>query len=681
MKIIKDSKAKSIKKLLCAMCVSLAPSVTLAQGITDISLEDALNTVVTTSGRKAENAFKTSAATYVVDSEDIRRSGATTVPELLRMVPGVQVAQLSSNTWGVGFRDGPSPDASSALVMIDGRSIVDQRFLGVAWEVEHVAIDNIERIEVTRGPGGTLWGSNAISGVVNIITKASSSVQGMYASTTGASDGAVTGFVRYGGKADNTSYQIYASSHRNDNGDRADGSPRRDAASGLLTGFKAETELNSQDKVVLSGDFGLTSNNTDGQTRGQSPGRNSFTEPGAVELVKERDQTVAGNVTAHYTHTISPTSEFNLQGYLDQIDRDDSEKVHKGNTEDIEFTHRFSPLEDHDVVWGASARGYQDLHAAYAGQFGKIGEHGKNSFTLFSGFVQDEITIVKDTFNLIVGSKVERYSPVDHLQFEPSARLLWTPSSDTTIWTAVSKLDRNPQMEVKIADNSEFNLDLGDGLVTDIRKVGTNDFKAVETITEELGIRHKIDEKSAIDVAGFHGIRTNYQSVDYKGDPFIGSSEYYSDGSSHLVVPFSQTNSNSAEYAGGELAGEYLPTSWWKVKGSYSYLWWNIWHRKETADVIFINHDEDIYNHFFEVRSLIDLPNDMDFDTTWRYANGVRGNTRAQSFNDVDVRLAWRPAKDWELAVVGQNLLHEHHVEDGDYQVARRVLGKLNFTF
>ena len=397
---------------------------------------------VTSVSKKEQNLAKTGAAIFVITQEDIRRSGATNIPDLLRMVPGVDVARIDNNRWAVSIRGFNNPYANKVLVLVDGRSVYNPSFSGVFWDMLDVPLEDIERIEVIRGPGGTVWGANAVNGVINIITKRADATRGTLISAGAGSQDYGNGLMQYGGAAGQTgSYRIFA--HYFDVGDSVfpGGQQAADGWQSGHAGFRSDWNLSPRDKLTVQGDFLQTAESQTISTLLSSA------LPQA-EIITDPIQATSANALARWTHTLAGGSEMSLQVYEDYSRHLEENFLNVQKTLDIDFEHHIALGTRNDVVWGLGARVINsDYGVGYAFSIAP-----NRMDHLLSGFLQDEFKIT-NSLSLTLGSKIEQNS-FTGLEYEPSAQLVWSPTPKQTVWASVARAIRQPSaVDVALLDN------------------------------------------------------------------------------------------------------------------------------------------------------------------------------------------------------------------------------------
>src|SRR6266576_170012 len=398
------------------------------ENLKKVSLEELGQIEVTTASKVPVKATRTPAAIYVITQEDIRRSGATSIPEALRMAPGVEVARVDSNTWSLGVRGFESTLSRSVLVLIDGRSVYTPLFAGVYWQVQDTLLEDIDRIEVIRGPGGTIWGANAVNGVINISTKRATETQGLLATAGGGSEEKGFGGLRYGGKVgENFSYRVYGQGFRRDGQFTPHVSDFDDWQKGQ-GGFRTDWDLSRQDNLTIQGDAYQG-------TIGQRALVSSFTAP--FSTVVEDAAGVSGmNLLGRWRRSLSETSNLALQVYYDRTFRREATFQERRNTVDLDFQHRFKPASHQELIWGL---GYRYTKGDTESLPTVIISPRDNTDNIFSAFAQDEVLFLDDRLRLTVGSKFE-HNDYSGFEFQPSGRILWNPAEHHSLWAAISRV-------------------------------------------------------------------------------------------------------------------------------------------------------------------------------------------------------------------------------------------------
>ena len=675
------SKSPIVFVALCLAVALFGPdgAVSPAQSQTDdlshYSIEELVHLNVTSVSKKAEKASEVAAALSVITGEDIRRSGATCVPEALRLAPGVQVARISSNRWAITIRGLNGALASNLLVLIDGRNVYTPLFSGVWWDTQDVMLEDIDRIEVIRGPGATLWGSNAVNGVINIFTKHTKDSQGLLMSGGAGSEERAFGNARFGGKVgEDASYRGYVKYFNRDDFRRLEGGSGDDAWDGFQTGLRTDAKMSEQNSVTLQGDA----------YRLNEDRAADFDPIFQPFIAGDYDTDVAeqgGNVLGRWTHTMSQTSDMQMQAYFDYVDREDGVISHTLATTDLDFQHRFSPLQSHDFLWGLNYRHYEDDVDGTANVSLDPESSGKD---LYAAFVQDEITLTDDV-KFVMGSKFED-NDYTGFEIQPNFRLAFTPTESTTLWAAISRAVRIPSRGEN--DSRNFNTVYGqtpEGLPMLVYGFGSDEVESVNLWAYEAGIRSIISEQVSIDVAAFYNVYSDFSSVEL-GEPYLEGVPP----PPHVTIPVTSANRMSVDTAGGEVALELRPAEAWRLVSSYSMMTVDQDEEDSTDPGFYTNAEGESMRNQFLVRSLLNLSHGIELDSALRYVDHLRvsGGFRIPAYTELDVRLGWHATKSLEIAVVGQNLLNDDHLEwaaptfgQPIIEVERGLYGKLTWKW
>jgi iron complex outermembrane receptor protein len=655
----------------------MAPVLMGAQGareLTELSLEELMNVEVTTVSKKPERRVDAADAIYVLTGEDIRRSGVRTIPDALRLVPGVQVAQVDSSTWAIGIRGFASPLSRSVLVLVDGRSVYNPLFAGTYWEIQDTFLEDIDRIEVIRGPGGTLWGANAFNGVINIITKNAEQTQGGIAIVRGGTEEQGFGAARYGGSiGDNLHYRAYAKAFNRDGGDPSGGSEYDDW---WMTrgGFRADWLPQRQDRFTLQGDL----------YQGQLG--NSLTvfeyEAPFSRVVKGDTDVSGGNLLGRWTRALSPTSDAALQLYYDNTFRRDLNFTEERNTFDIEWQHRFVPLRLHEIVWGLNYRVTADNTAGPETVRFFPREETDN---LFGFFFEDEIEIIRDRLHVTVGSKFE-HNDYSGLEVQPSARLLWMPADTHTFWASIGRAVRAPSRldnDISLTeqplnrDPSQPGQCLPPGEPCLFpRIVGRSGFDSEKIIAYQVGHRMQLIERVSLDSVVFYH--------DYDDLMSVGVGATFSEDTPpppHAVLELPIGNKLHGFSYGFEMAADVFAADGWRVFSGYSFLHINVERDVSEIELTRANSEGSSPQHQAFLRSQLDLPWDVSFDANARYVDSLP-RLSSRSYFTFDLRLEVPVTRSLHLSLVGQNLWDSHHREfAGGTQVERSGYAQLRYVW
>lgn len=427
-------RSRAALALLVAAC--MASSVRAQDAATlDMGLEDLLKADVQTASRKSQLLRDVPAAAYVITRDDIERSGATSIPEVLRLAPGVQVAQLANNRWAVTARGYNGRFANKLQVLIDGRSIYAPVFGGVMWELEETLLDDVARIEVLRGPAASLWGANAVNGVINIITRHARDTQGTQATLGAGTQERAFGSLRHGFRAGDDGYaRIWAKGFYRDSSQALDGSDGHDFWHQAQIGGRGDWTFDNRRRLTLSASWFEN-------RRGEMMALPDLNSPYGQSVVTANDPSFGGFVLARHEWMLDSGAEAVLQGYVHRSDFTLADSVRDSRTTyDIDFQHRLAPWPDHDLMWGVGMR--YSVDTVPPGGFASI-TPATGGFRLVNVFLQDEVTLVPDTLRATLGTRLERNSYTG-AEPQPNVRLIWTPNAQQSLWAAVSRAVRMP---------------------------------------------------------------------------------------------------------------------------------------------------------------------------------------------------------------------------------------------
>ncbi len=579
--------------------------------------------------RRPERLSLAPSAIDVITSEEIRRSGVTNLPDALRLAAGLHVAQIDGHTWAVSARGFNTSAGNKMQVLMDGRSLYTPLFSGVFWDVQQTFLPDVEQIEVVPGPGGTLWGANAVNGVINIRSKSAKDTQGFLLYGGAGNQERGFGGLRYGGKVGNTFYRAYVMHRsRDDLTFENTGLDSKDDFTNSQAGARIDSQLSPDDLLTLQGDI---------YTGG-------FGQFGASEA-----EVAGGNVIARWTRDLRDDGNLILQAYYDRTHRLLPGVFEEDrNTYDVELQHRLKLGTTHDIVWGLNYRASEDRVGNLGPSLAFLPEH--ETVHLAGGYIQDDIHLIPNRLTVTLGSKFEHNS-FSGFEVQPTARFALIPGHLQTIWGAISRAVRTPTRidQDLFAPNPRFLP--ATGLRT------TNDFDSEKLIAYELGYRIRPVGNLSIDLALFYNDYDDVRSVepgDSAGDPLV------------------LENRNVASAYGAELKVKWQPTRWWELDLGYKAMSVNIHRGPGGRDVNNGSGEGNDPNHMFVLRSSMDLPGNVELDVFLRYVDRLP-QPQTPAYLTADVRLGWTPREGLELAIVGRNLLDDNHPEFRGAAVSREV--------
>ncbi len=607
----------------------------------ELSPEQLFGATVISVSKTAERLIDAPAAIYVLTNEEIMRSGATSVPEALREVPGVQVAQVNATGWAVSVRGFNSGLADKLLVLIDGREIYDPLFSGVYWDVQNLMLEDIDRIEVVRGPGASLYGANAVNGVINIITKKSSETQGNLLSVTaGSGDHAIVG-ERYGGTlGDNGSYRIYGKYT-----DLADGQTQsgRDAHDGQMDqrgGFRADwTSPSSHDDFTFQGDVFRS---TDGDLRGVP----TFTTPFST-VVPEDIMAAGADMQGRWNHSFADDSRLTLQSYVDYDVRNQVILGDARTSFDFDAQYELPQKDIHKIIVGG---GYRYSHDQLtASPYATFTSTGQNT-NLISSFVQDKITLDPNNWFLTLGTKLER-NDYTGFEIQPNARLQWLPDETQSVWASIARALRTPSRLEEALTINEGVLSLG-GFPAELRLVPNTGFESEKLVAFEVGYRKQFTPEITLDATAYYNdysqLATDSFLTPHLTPPFL--------------FPFTNTNATSGQTRGLEIAPDWRVRPDLDLGLAYSLLDMRL-HGPNSGQAI--NSEiagKEVPTQQLNLRARWNVTQNLTFDPTLYYTGAQRA-LGVPEYWLLNTRLGWKIVDGLQVSLVGQDLLHGSHRE------------------
>jgi len=600
-----------------------------------LSLEELLNLEVTSISMRPEKLIEAPSAIQVITGEDIYRSCATRLPEALRLASNLQIAQTNSHDWAVtarGFNGLPSAGgilANKLLVMIDGRSVYNPLFGGVYWDVQNTLLHDLDRIEVVSGPGGTLWGANAVNGVINVVSKSAKETQGVYASgATGSLINDVSG-IRIGGRSKRDPdlyFRVYGQHYDQKS---VWSTFRRDAKDNWnmgQAGFRMDYYPSRKNTFTLQGDAYRGEANPDTVTR--------F----AI--------TSGQNVLARFVRSFSDSSDLKIQVYYDRTWRTTPTSTQKFfyslYTYDLDIQHRFPIKRRQSLLYGGGIRFQQDRTARTFLPLSR-------DMPLFTLFVQDEITLLPEKLRLTLGSKF-LHNVYTGFEYQPCARLGFSWNRDNTLWSSVSRAVRTP---------SRLDVDI---ILTDVK------FRSEKVIAYELGYKAKVVDRTTLSFATFFNDYFDVRSLDSSYDP-----------KPRIIF----ANSQRAQSWGFEFNGTCQVTDKWRIRGGYTYFERSLWTVNRAALPVSADLESLDPKQVVMVQSIANLGRYYTFDLVGRYVDQLPAGVIVKSvpaYVTFDVRLAFN-WKLFEFSLAGQNLLEYEHTEVGNTNLPRTVYARVRCQF
>jgi len=636
--------------------------------LTQVSIENLMNVEVTSVSKKEQKLSQVATAIFVITAEDIRRSGATNIPDLLRMVPGLNVAQINSNTWAISARGFNFQFASKLLVLIDGRAVYTPLFGGVNWDTQDVPLEDIQRIEVIRGPGGAVWGANAVNGVVNIITKKAADTPGVLVTSGGGTQALEFGTLQYGGKiAGSTSYRIFTRYQNNNHLTDLSGQDGEDGWHVLHGGFRADTNLSRRDTLTTQGDVYTGS-------EGAIIVHSIFSPPDNVNA--ERLTTLSGgNILSRWSHIFSNRCDTTLQFYFDEYRRGGPSAIDVRDTIDFDFQNHVVLGNRQDLTWGM---GYRHSVDDTEGTVDQTLVPLDSSRQLFNLFVQDQITLKSNRTYLYLGTKLEN-SYFTGFELQPSVHLAWTPRAYRMFWAGVSRASRTPARR-------DVGLDAVLAALpgpSEVALLGNPTIKSEHVIAYELGYRAQPAERFSIDLTVFVNTYHNLESTEPL-PPVIDTDSV----PPILIHPKLLDNKLHGTTNGVEASLKWQVTNHWTISPSYSFLQMHLRTDATSLDTTSVVDAEGSNpTHQAQLRSHLELWRGLAWDGNAYFVGRLRAQS-VPSYVRLDSQVTWRLEESVSLSVVGQNLVRDHHVEFNDAfqsvnssQIKRSAYAKLTWRF
>lgn len=612
-----------------------------------LSLKELSEIEVVTPSKEPQKASRTPMAIYVITGDDIQRSGATSIPEALRLAPGVEVARIDSDKWSIGIRGFGTRLSRSVLVLIDGRSVYTPLFAGTYWEVQDTMLADVDRIEVIRGPGGTIWGPNAVNGIINVITKSAKDTQGLLASAGGGN--LEQGFVnfRYGGGKDNLHYRFYGKGFTRAPEQHSDGRNYDDWRS-AQTGFRIDWDRSSKDTFTLQGDVYQ-------ELAGERVTATSYSAPYSRNVDANADLS-GGNLEARWHRTVNENNDLQLQIYWDRTNRHEPNLGEIRDSYDIDFLQRLRAPGRQQISWGFGARvSPRHILPVVAGL---VFNPARDSDYLLSGFIQDQIDIVPERLSLILGAKFLRTNFTPFAP-QPSVRLLWTPSGRNTFWAAFTHSVRTPSDSERQFTLLGLEQVTSSGVPFFARFDPNRQFAPEQLNGYEAGYRRLIGKAVYLDLATFFNHYHDLFDIEVNGAAFIETDP----APTHILLPAGFHNGILGTTQGFEIAPEWRPTESVRLRGSYSYLNLDLAKAPGSGDIGTIHGTEGSSpKHQILAQADFDVTKSLQAGFTYRYVSKLWGQG-VPSYSTGDARIAWRFRPDLELSVVGRNLFQPSHVE------------------
>ena len=611
------------------------------------SLEDLMNIEVTSASKKEQKLSRTAAAIFVITQEDIRRSGATNIPDLLRMVPGLDVTEINANTWAINVRGFVEEFSNELLVLVDGRSVYSEGIGGVYWDTLDLPLDDIERIEVIRGPGGAIWGGNAVGGVVNIITKKAGETSGALLTSGAGNLNQGFGTAQFGGSLGrNANYRVYTKYDNFYHQPNQNGQDGGDGWNMLRGGFRLDANLTAKDTLLVQGDL-YTSHEGEPTTflaTIVSPQQN-------IQLETELG---GGFLQTAWNHSYSDRSEISLQASFDRFTRGDPQLPEARDTLNLEFKHHLQAGQRHDIVWGGQ---YLNTSDSIGESLDIVATPSQRVLQLFSAFFQDEIALVPDRVYLTPGVKLEHnhYSGFNAI---PSVRVAWTPGDRHLVWAAISRGIRTPaRIDTDFRENNGGS-GVSGGIPVETSTFGNPHFKDENLIAYEVGYRTTVSPRLFLDFTAFFNSYSHQETTE-PGTPFLESTPL----PVHIVQPFTYENLMHGEGHGLEVFTNWKVASRWTLSPGYGFEEIHMHLDPSSRDTTSISDAEGSNpRSSAQLRSHFEMSRALSWDTSVYFVDRLV-DPGVPSYTRLDTGFTWRLADKLSASFVGQNLLKDRHLE------------------
>lgn len=650
----RDSTRRSAARLLIVLVASVLAWPAAAQDAaddevdfdpTELSLEELMDIdlEVTTVSKRSERLMDTAAAVYVLTNEEIRRSGVASIPEALRLVPGLNVARVNGSIYAISSRGFNGQYASKLLVLIDGRVVYSPLFSGVFWELQDVMLEDLDRIEVIRGPGAAIWGANAVNGVINIITKPASETQGGLVAATLGSEERYNLAIRQGGELDDGHWRVWGKTFERDSLEALDGSDGQDGMRSTRGGFRMDVAPKEGDSLTVSGGmFDITTDHLQALA--------SFTTP-PVAITPFDGRSNGGHLLARWTRDLGPDEDVSVQAFYDRYDRRNALYDEERDTVDVEVEHRFRPSADHQVIWGGGVRSSRSVIGSEVAP-----GNAQSYYNLFQLFAQDAIRLDAET-TLTLGSKIEHNSYTGW-EFQPDARLSYSPNADETYWASISRAVRVPSLSdneglvnLAVVPDEPFPT-----AATLVQLQGSESVDSEELLAAQLGYRVQVDDTLSLDFAAYYQQYSDLVTF----EPGTGSQL----GPTTFLFPFIYDNKQEGRAVGFEAVADWRPADDWEFQAAYWFTKLDLENDRDSSNLVGEFGEGVAPENRFNLTAHHDIDEDWTVDATLFYVDDLDA-FGVPDYVSGNVRLGWRPddVSEWSLGV--NNLFHDGDEEFG----------------
>jgi iron complex outermembrane receptor protein len=631
--------------------------------LTQLSPEQLSKMEVTSVSKKEQKLSDTAAAVYVITQQDIRNSTATTIPELLQTVPGLDVARINGSRWAITSRGFNGLYQDRLLVLVDGRSVFDPLFGGALWDEQDFILEDIERIEVIRGPGSTMWGANATNGIINIITKSAKDTQGTLVSAGVGDDERSSASARYGGKlGKSTSFRIYSKYQDDGPAGTLNGQPSHDSSRFLRSGFRMDSTGSSQDSFMLEGQGFSGTSGIDSVGFSYLP---PFT-PNYIDHMGQQGE----NLVGRWTHKSLDASETTIQASFAHVAHPETGLDVNGDVAAVTIQHEMAIGNRHDLVTGLQ----YDFKTARTSSTQNVAWWNPSNPTtsIASAFIQDEMLFANGNLRVTLGLRLEHHN-ISGLAIHPNARALWKLSPVNTVWLAYSHANLSPG-----PDDTALQLNLaafpGASGTQVLRLIGNPNIHAERLNAFELGYRIQPRPKVSIDLATFYNHYTDLISPEL-GQPFFEAGP-----PPRLVLPVVQDNDVRGISFGGEFSAKWTPLNVLSFTAAYSFIAIDTTQDPETFGAAAAELNGATPRHQASVTSSAALTHSLRLNTTLGFVDS-RTAQNVSGYTHLDAGLVWRPLQAGEFRIGSENMFNKEHIAFIDPQAGLSTqLGRSFYT-
>ncbi len=635
----------------------------------EMSLEQLLEIKVISVDKALKSLEDTPAAMYVVTRDDIRASGAETIADALRLVPGLHVGQVTASSLAVGARGLNGRYNNKFLILIDGRSAFSQLYNGISWDAADVPLEQIERIEIVRGPGGSLWESKAMNGIVNVITQNSRATIGTTVQGEAGNEHRAGALIQHGAElGEGVTLRAWGAYDEWDGLALPAGDSVRDGYKQERGGFRLDWQVADNQTFMLSGD--LFTRDVD-----DSVPLVDLTAPGLRRLDTSGEEHDGGSLLGRWDWQRGAGETVSLQGYYSHAKVSSALLDYTCDTIDVELNHQLPVGDRNTVNWGA---GFRYLYDDTEGQNGLHYDPDDYDFKAYSLYLQDEFAAVPDKLFLTFGVKAEHNSYTDW-EFQPTARLLWKAAPGHNLWGAVSRTVRTPS-------RSDVAIDMiatayPGFLPTVVNALGNPDIDAEKAVTWEAGYRTVPNTWSSLDLTVYY---TRYDDLirNIPGTPY----RQMAPAPPRVVLPVLFENSLEGDSTGFEIALKLEPANWWRINLNYTWQNTNL-DEKQRGSRASTSQEASFPEHQANLLANFKLNEKWQLGTVLRYVGKVE-ESGIPAYVEGDLNLFWQPSKNLDMTVSVRNLFDAQHPEypkaafaDVPLEVERSVVAKVTWKF